>query len=223
MKQTNKILALLLVITVAIFGCDTFWDLKVYSSDLREMLAGSGKLDVYASLGASYTDENYEQTKTFIVNNFRGVKNIRKGTKQNELSGSVLHADYKMPIVRLDQFDSTATDIITLVLRPQTGAYDIGIYLNKTRFNELNSKLMEELTQTITMDNLQFSFEFNNDLAESLKTTWRGVYVNGYPAAVDEVFVLEKRDRVNVEFSKLLKESMDMKNEPIYFGTVQNK
>lgn len=209
-----------LAVLVVVAACDTMLDIRLYSSDLKALAQGKGSFDVYATLGTGYSDDNLDEVKSFLSDNFRGVKNFR--TEKKDYS-DILKLDYKLSVVKSTELDAVAQEVFALVVKPvDAKSYELGVWLNTPKFEVLNGEISEKFTSKVDMETMKIKVEFNNDMDQPVKTTWRAVFVNGEPVPMDKSYTLEKRDRQEIEFSDLLKMALEKNNnEPMYFGKIE--
>lgn len=209
-----------IAVVLLVAGCDTLLDVRLYSSDLKALSQGKGTLDVMATLGTGYSEDNLEDVKAFLGDNFRGAKNFR--TEKKDYS-DILKMDYKLAVARSTELDAVSQEVFALVVKPiDAKSYELGVWLNSPKFQTLNAQISEKFTSKVDLATMKIKVELNNDMDQAIKTTWRAVFVNGEPAPMDKTFSLEKRERQEIEFSDLLKLALEKNNnEPLYFGKIE--
>ena len=100
-------------------------------------------------------------------------------------------------------------NLMTLVLTPDSGGtIQLGVQLNKAKFDALNAQVSEDYYGDITMEDLKFRVDINNDMWDKIRITAKSCYINGEAIPFEKDFVLAKRDVVEVSFSEILKQSL---------------
>lgn len=208
-------------LTLLLTGCSALLSFELYSSDLQEMVDGKkSSLDVNAVIEMEYSESNYEEMKTLIAKYFRGAQNFR-AEKQDYTD--VLKADYKLPVILSNAAYSPTQDLIVLALKPVAGSksYELGVAFNTALFKTMNEEAQAAFFSSVDMDDTNIKLEFNNDLPDTLRTTWKAVYVNGEPVPIEKSFAVARRGKLEIEFSEIFKKALELNNEAIYFAKVE--
>lgn len=202
-------------------GCNAFLNVQLYSSDLKEIVSGkTQKMDVQATIAMEYSEDSYDDMKLFLSKYFRGATNFR--TEKKDYSDNI-KADYKLPVVAGSAFVPANPDLVTVLLKNgERGSYELGLAFNNDLFRTLNEEASSQFFASVDIDEISIKLEFNNDLPDTLTTTWRAVYVNGQPAPVEKTHRLGKRERLEIEVSEIFKKALQMNNEVVFFGRVES-
>ena len=195
------LLCLFLLIAPA---CDTSLNVTLYTADVFD---DSKALKTRATVTTEFSEDEEDQIIALLKENFTGAKNFRK-----EKVGYSEHLkfDYEMDIVDDQVKDKyVAKNLMTLVLTADSGGtIQLGVQLNKAKFDALNAQVSEDYYGDITMEDLKFRVDINNDMRDKIRITAKSCYINGEAIPFEKDFVLAKRDVVEVSFSEILKQSL---------------
>jgi hypothetical protein len=199
-------------------ACSVNLEFEIFSSDLIDVAEKGGQpLFVNANVRMDHSEEEEEEIKNFMKENFRDAENFR--VVEEEYS-SYLLADYKLPIVNIDD-DSFKEkgDLLTIVVQSsQDSSFEIGVRFNREQFDQMNVFAQEKFYSDISLGDSKMKFDFRSDNSEMLDLEWTCVYVDGRPVPLGRSFKMEKRDKLEIEFSKIFKEAMKSSEEVLFFG-----
>lgn len=215
-KSTLSLASVLLAFLLA--ACSVNLEFEIFSTDLIEVAKkGDKALFVSANVRMDHSEEEEEAIKTFMKENFRDAENFR--VVEEEYS-SYLLADYELPIVHVDDdtFEEDG-DLLTIVVQSiDSNSVEIGVRFNREQYDQMNVFAQEKFYSDISLGDSKMKFDFRSDNRESIEVEWTCVYVDGRPVPLGKSFKLDKRDKLEIEFSKIFKEAMKSSKDILYFG-----
>ncbi len=219
MKSQKSSLAILCILcSIVLAACSVNLEFEIFSTDLIEVAKkGDQALFVSASVRMDHSEEEEDAIKAFMKENFRNADNFR--VVEEEYS-SYLLADYELPIVNVD--DNTFVekgDLLTMVVQAaDSNTIEIGVRFNREQYDQMNIFAQEKFYSDISLGDSKMKFDFRSDSSQPIEVAWTCVYVDGRPVPLGQHFKLNKRDKLEIEFSKIFKEAMKSAEEVLYFG-----
>ena len=204
MKSRNILLLMLIVLVFS--SCSIIYEIELYVQDIIASFEQDDIILTPATVGFDSPGEsNEEKLISFIKGNFRNVSNIRKG--QVDYS-TYIFCNTELPIIFSDEYKNTEDLLYIKTNKNQEDEIEMNLIFSKEKFNEINSYTKEEFWQTIDVSDIKISFELVNDTRNTINFDTKAMYVNNNPIIDKSDIILEKRKRIDLKFSDVLRDSL---------------
>ena len=206
MKRVMRLSAALMAAAFLV-GCKLNMTADVYSSDLRDAMAGTAGISSAATLAFQVpsVDKCAEHTAK-IRQILAGVlKDFAPKGCQRENMDSFLLADTQLPIFNSEDAWQEADSLFGLLLvrRPDRPHIGVGIVLNTQKYGILTSRMKDEFGQTLDLSTSKVTLVFNNDERKAATFATREVFVDGKPAHGKHEYTLARRHKANIQLSNV--------------------
>ena len=191
---------------VAIFvtaGCQINLTADIYTTDLRDAVAGTEGLTAPATIAFQVpgTDECDEHTVK-ISEIMQGVVNdfSPKGCESVEMN-SFLLADIQISIVASEEAWKKSDSLFGLLARKDDDHIGVGVVMNLDKYGTLTSRMKDKFHQTLDLGKSKISLVLNNDERGDVRFVASDVFVNSDPVHFSEMHTLQRRHRVEIKLS----------------------
>ena len=204
MSKKLKLVASALALTI-VAGCKMNLTADVYSSDLRDVAAGTTDLTAPATLalqvpGTDKCDEHTAEISEImagVVNDF-----APKGCESVEMD-SFLMADIQMPLLNSESAWKQSNSLFGVVVATNGDSIDALIMLNIDRYEILTKRMKEKFYQSVDLSQSKVTLVINNDERNSVSFSAEAVFVNGEPVLNKTVYELKRRHKAEIRFSNV--------------------
>ena len=207
MRQTMTPLAAMLV-ALLLVGCKMNLTTDIYSTDLRDAVAGTIGLTTPATLAMQVpsTDECDEHTKQ-ISELMQGVVDdfAPKGCERADMD-SFLLADIQIPIRASEEAWLQAGTLFGLVASQphETKKHVVvALMMDRSKYETLITRMKKEFHQSVDLTASTVTMVLNNDGREPLQYRIRDVFLNGEPMHFTETRALERRRQSEIRLSNV--------------------
>ena len=198
--------ALFAVLTLILIGCKTNLTADVYSSDLRDAMAGTVGLAAPATMSFQVpgTDDCPEHTVK-ISELMTGIMPITpRGCESVEME-SFLLADIQVPILNSATAWKDSDALFGLLVRKPEDSEDVGVLvvMNLEKYGLLAERTNEKFHQRINLAESKVTLILNNDERTPLSFRTREVFVNAEPAHGEHDYELTRRHKAEIRLSNV--------------------
>lgn len=204
MKRSTAIVVVGLAIVLA--GCKTNLTADIYSSDLRDTVAGTAGLTAPATMAFQVpgTDDCPKHTAE-ISEVMTGIMPFEpRGCESVEME-SYLLADIQVPILDSESTWKGSDALFGLIARKLEGSEDVGVavIMNREKYDLLATRTHEKFHQRINLAESKVTLILNNDERTPLHFRARDVFVNTEPVHGEREYELTRRHKVEIRLSNV--------------------
>ena len=202
MKKLGAMGAVLVALATA--GCKMNLTADIYTSDIRDVVAGTQDLSAPARLAIQVPsiDKCDEHTADIgaimdgVVTDFspRGCERVE--------SESFLVGDIQVPLVTSKE-EWNASDSLFGVYLVQRDGIGVAVFLNQEKFALLSERLRKQHHVKMNLADSNVTLVFNNDQREPAEFAAGGAFVNGEPVSGPTTFTVERRHRADIRLSNV--------------------
>ena len=205
MRTAKLIAAILVLATVA--GCKLNLTADVYSTDLREAMAGTAGITSAATMAFQVpsVDKCDEHTASIREIMAGVLKEFTPKGCKSESMDSYLLADTQLPLFNSEEAWQKADSLFGLLLVKGADPAHIGvaIVLNTGKYRILTNRMKEKFSQTINLATSKVTLVLNNDERNSVIFVARDAFVNAEPVHGKREYKLERRHKANIRLSNV--------------------
>lgn len=207
MRTAKLVFAALALVSVA--GCKLNLTTHLYSSDLRDMMAGTTGITAPATMAFEIpSTKKCDEYTAKISEIVKGVLKefIPKGC-HDENFDSFLTADTQMPIFKMaaTNQESKIDALFSIVLREQDDSesnIEITLLLDTQKYGVLLSRMKEAFSQTINLSKSKVKLVLHNDERNDLIFSVREAFLNSKPIHhKGRTYKLARRHKVTIQLS----------------------
>ena len=200
----KKLIASALAFTI-VAGCKMNLTADVYSTDLRDVAAGTTDLTAPATLalqvpGTDKCDEHTAQISEImagVVDDF-----APKGCESVKME-SFLMADIQMPLLNSEATWKQSNSLFGIIVATNGDNIDARIVLNVDKYEILTNRMKEKFHQTVDLSQSKISLIVNNDERNPVLFSAEAVFVNGEPVLNETDYELKRRHKAEIRFSNV--------------------
>ena len=204
LKRASAIAAAAVAIGVTA-GCQINLTADVYTTDLRDAVAGTEGLTAPATLafqvpGTDDCDEHAAKISEImegVVSDFSP-----KGCESVEMN-SFLLSDTQMPIVASEEAWNESDSLFGLLALKNDDHIAVVVVMNLDKYGTLTSRMKDKFHQTIDLGSSKISLVLNNDERGEISFGASDVFVNSEPVHGRETYSLQRRQRVEIRLSNV--------------------
>ena len=204
LKRVSAIAAAAVAIGVTA-GCQINLTADVYTTDLRDAVAGTEGLTAPATLafqvpGTDDCDEHAAKISEImegVVSDFSP-----KGCESVEMN-SFLLSDTQMPIVASEEAWEESDSLFSLVALKKDDHIAVIVAMNLDKYGTLTARMKDKFHQTIDLGSSKISLVLNNDERGDISFGASDVFVNSEPVHGRETYSLQRRQRVEIRLSNV--------------------
>ena len=204
LKRASAIAAAAVAIGVTA-GCQINLTADVYTTDLRDAVAGTEGLTAPATLafqvpGTDDCDEHAAKISEImegVVSDFSP-----KGCESVEMN-SFLLSDTQMPIVASEEAWKESDSLFGLIAIKIDDHIAVFVAMNLDKYGTLTARMKDKFHQTIDLGSSKISLVLNNDERGDISFGASDVFVNSEPVHGRETYSLQRRQRVEIRLSNV--------------------
>lgn len=216
----NKALPILplLVLSLILSACriDVSSDLSM--QDVMAVVERQETIYTAAALVFEFSgdEEQMQQVTELVSAQLREAENFRQEERDSQ---TFVLVDFKIPVIyasdgeTLNSHPDAQGNIFGILLTQNESGLSAHVAFNQTRFDELNTQVSEQLSQSLRLSDCVLRVYLNNDLREVVHLTVYAVYVDNTPVPYSETFTLERGDEIELKFSDVLRDSLAVQQE----------
>ena len=191
----------------AVSGCKLNLTADVYSSDVRDAMAGTTGLASAATLAFQVpsVDKCAEHTAKIREIMAGVLKEFTPKGCERESMDSFLLADTQMPLFNSEDTWKQSGSLFGLFLVKRADADRIGVMvmLNTEKYRILTTRMKDKFRQTVNLSTSKVTLVFNNDERKAATFVVRDVFVNAEPAHGEREYTLARRHKANIQLSNV--------------------
>ena len=204
LKRASPIAAAVVAIGVTA-GCEINLTADIYTTDLRDAVAGTEGLTAPATMafqvpGTDDCDEHAAQIAEImegVVSDFSP-----KGCESIEMN-SFLLVDTQMPIVASEEAWNKSDALFGLLAIKKDDHIAVNVVMNLDKYGTLTARMKDKFYQTIDLASSKFSLVVNNDERGDISFAASDVFVNSDPVHGSETYSLQRRHRAEIRLSNV--------------------
>jgi hypothetical protein len=126
--------------------------------------------------------------------------------------------DIKIPLIN-EQKISTYNfekDLLYIIASEQKNSYDFCYKFNEALINKIDGYVYSTHYQHIDFKDFDISIVVDNDIKNTVRLTAFSVYINGQPYPYDYVGEIQRRERIEIQISEILRYAVLKNNNNIY-------
>ena len=205
MARMLKLIASAAVLILAV-GCKINLTADIYSSDLRDVAAGTVGLTAPATMAFQVpgADDCAEHTIK-ITELMTGIMPITpRGCESVEME-SFLLADIQVPVLNSEKAWIDSDALFGLLVNKLTDSEDIGVLvaMNVEKYGLLAQRTSEKFHQRINLAESRVTLILNNDQRSTLSFSTKEVFVNAEPAHGVHEHELARRHKAELRLSNV--------------------
>ena len=204
LKRASAIAAAAVAIGVTA-GCEINLTADIYTTDLRDAVAGTEGLTAPATMAFQVpgTDDCDEHTAS-ISEIMEGVVSdfSPKGCESVEMN-SFLLADTQMPIVTSEETWNESDALFGLLTLKKDDHIAVTVVMNLDRYGTLAARMKDKFHQTIDLGSSKIILVVNNDDRGDISFAASDVFVNSDPVHGRETYTVQRRHRVEIRLSNV--------------------
>ena len=202
----RKIVLAVLAIA-ALSGCKLNLTADVYSSDVRDAVAGTTGIASTATLAFQVpsVDKCAEHTADIREIMAGVLKDFTPKGCEGESMDSFLLADTQLPLFNSEDAWKQSDSLFGLLLSEKAGSdwIDVVVMLNTRKYGILTGRMKDKFMQTVNLAASKVTLVFNNDERGAATFAVRDSFVNAKPAHGVREFTLERRHKANIRLSNV--------------------
>jgi hypothetical protein len=201
---------LMVIFVLILICCGGTVKIIVYTSDLINVATGSENV-MYISANIVVESLKEEADINFLRQNLNSFSNeqIVKYNYSDSLS-----FDIKIPIlnIRNIQTHNLEKDLLYIIASEQDNDYSYSYKFNSTLVNKIDNYVYRSHYQHMDFSSFETSIVIENDLRNALKIIANSVYINNQPYPFEFSGELQRRDRIELKISEVLRSAI-LKND----------
>ena len=219
-------LALAMVVLAVVAGCKMDLTADVYSSDVRDAMAGTAGIASPATLAFQVPgiDKCAEHTAkireimTGVLKEFTPKGCKREGTD------SFLLADTQLPVFNSEKAWKKADSLFGIVLVAAVKPERIGvaIVLDTQKYDILTSRMKAKFGQTVNLSTSKVTLVLNNDERQVVTFEVRGAFMNSEPVPGKREYTLARRHKANIRLSDVATAHLARKGYALGFALLKH-
>jgi len=186
-------------------GCEVELDVKLFTQDIIDTANKTTNLKTPVNVHLEIPGKNWikKEKNEFQVRSFLEKRFGKAGTfttLQRDFS-TFLVAPVKIPL----NLKSSPNDNIFefLVSKTKENKFDVFFKVNKSKFKDFSKDVEEEFFNEINPEDVAVNVDLNNDTRETINITGYSSYLDNKPHPFEGSKILERRDSVKVQISKI--------------------
>ena len=204
LKRALAIAAIFVAIGVTA-GCQINLTADIYTTDLRDAVAGTEGLTAPATMAFQIpsTDDCDEHTVE-ISKIMEGVVSdfSPKGCESVEMN-SFLLSDTQIPILDSKEAWSQSDSLFGLIASKNDDQIAVIVVMNLDKYGTLTARMKDKFHQTINLRSSKISLVLNNDERGDISFGASDVFVNSEPVHARERYSLQRRQRAEIRLSNV--------------------
>ena len=204
LKRASAIAAAAVAIGVTA-GCQINLTADVYTTDLRDAVAGTEGLTAPATLAFQVpSTDDCDEHAAQISEIMEGVVSdfSPKGCESVEMN-SFLLSDTQIPIVASEEAWEESDSLFGLVALKKDDHIAVIVAMNLDKYGTLSARMKDKFHQTIDLGSSKISLVLNNDERGDISFGASDVFVNSEPVHGRETYSLQRRQRVEIRLSNV--------------------
>jgi len=206
--------AFLVAFILVLVCCGGTLKILAYTSDLIDIASGKGNA-VYITATIIIESLKNEADIEFLKKNLNSFSNeqIVKYNYSDSLS-----FDIKIPILNIANVSAhnLEKDLLYLIAEEEDNYYSFSYKFNSSLMNTIDSYVYNTYFQHIDFSNFETSIIIENDTRSVSKLTAFSVYINNQPFPFNVTRELQRRDRVELKISEVLRSAISKNNNIRY-------
>lgn len=200
----------LLLSMIFLQGCNLSLSPEIYVSDILDLKEGKSALITVPSIiklqvisETSYI-ENRDRITMILQDYFGKVSRVSYEEKRFE---SYYVAQVNIPLVKDQKQEKSLSYAMFLInILDDKEGVKLVLTFNNSVFKSLKDRIYKEFSQTISTDTMSLDINLINDLKNNVTLEIQGVYIDQYPYPFRSKYTLDRKEKVNIVFSNVLKD-----------------
>ena len=198
----------IMVAVVAIFlvaGCKMNLAADVYTTDLRDVMAGTPGLTSPATLAIQIPSKEkcaehaaeISEIMGGVIDSFspKGCEDIRMD--------SFLLADIQLPISGSESAWRESNSLFGIVTVAQENDIGAVVVMDLEKYEILEKRMKEKFHQSLDLSGSRLALVLNNDERKSAEYSVEGVFLNNEPVLEMTTYELKRRQKAEIKFSNV--------------------
>jgi hypothetical protein len=203
-----KKICIMLFTILLLFACKIDVSTDIFISDILDINTNKDPIFCSAQIKFDSSSNMNEETINALLNKyFKKVQDIHED--KTSYMGSII-ADVQIPILKKGTYEDKSIFYIEVDSNDQY--YFVNFKINEQLFDQMNSDVSNITYQKFDKNDLNVKFEINNDTKTDIKIGFHSVYINSTPTPYFSEINLERRQKIEIVPSDVLRDSLNIEN-----------